>query len=53
MEEIEQDWIADKVKCLACGYEWVAVYPVGATVLECPTCGEMTPIHEEKEELAP
>lgn len=24
--------------CMACSHEWVAVAPVGSTLLECPNC---------------
>ena len=29
------------VACMACGKDWVAVWPVGVTALECPECGKM------------
>lgn len=28
-------------KCLACGYKWVAVAPVGVVELKCPECETM------------
>ena len=27
-------------QCVACRHEWVAVAPVGTTVMTCPSCGE-------------
>ena len=27
--------------CVACGKDFVSVFPAGVTVLECPACGEM------------
>lgn len=27
-----------KARCLACKHEWVAVAPVGAVWIECPSC---------------
>lgn len=36
----EERHCAGKAKCLACGYEWAAVCPVGRVdALECPGCG--------------
>lgn len=35
---IEQ-FCAGQAECLACGREWVAVWPLGADALECPSCG--------------
>lgn len=32
---------AGEAKCLACGYEWVAVAPTGTLQLECSECGLM------------
>lgn len=31
-------WESSKVKCDLCGATWIAVRPVGLTVLECPNC---------------
>lgn len=28
-----------EAKCLACGFEWIAVAEIGCTALECPKCG--------------
>lgn len=33
---------ADNALCLDCGKPWVAVAPVGAERLECPSCGTMS-----------
>jgi len=34
---------ADKVYCISCGRQWVAVAPVGTDAgLECPDCGKPT-----------
>ena len=30
--------ITGPAKCMACGYEYVAVSPVGVAVMECPEC---------------
>lgn len=27
-----------EAKCLACGYEWATVVPIGETLLTCPSC---------------
>lgn len=34
-----EQYCAGPAECLACGREWVAVWPLGADALECPTCG--------------
>lgn len=31
-------WKAGPANCVACGREWVAVWPLGADALECPSC---------------
>lgn len=31
-------WKAGPANCLNCGREWVAVWPLGADGLVCPTC---------------
>jgi len=33
---------AQYVACMKCAHDWVAVYPAGATNLECSKCGEMS-----------
>ena len=33
---------ASYVACMACGKDWVAVFPLTAKRLECPECGSMT-----------
>lgn len=33
--------IADEMQCKNCFKSWVAVYPEGTKVFECPGCGEM------------
>ncbi len=33
-----QPHISGDAKCLACGYEWMAVAPIGTIELECPEC---------------
>lgn len=44
------DWIGNliylvaPVECVVCGYEWVAVFPVEATALECKGCGYMNAV---------
>lgn len=32
------------MKCKHCGYEWIAVYPLGTSRFECPRCGGFTPL---------
>ena len=32
---------AQYVVCMSCGYDWVAVFPVGVTKLECSDCGAL------------
>ena len=27
--------------CLSCKHEWIGVFPIGTTGLECPSCGLM------------
>ena len=34
-------WRHDEMDCVACGREWVAVFPREAQELECPGCGHM------------
>lgn len=31
--------LSGNARCLACDRRWIAVAPVGTTVLDCPTCG--------------
>lgn len=33
---------ASYVACMACGKDWVAVFPLTTKRLECPECGSMT-----------
>jgi len=32
---------AGRVRCRACGHEWVACAPFGTATFECPKCGRM------------
>ena len=34
----KETWLAGTARCDYCGREWVAVAPVDADRLECPTC---------------
>ena len=36
--EAETAHKASEAKCLDCGFEWVAIAPIGAKDLECPNC---------------
>lgn len=36
--EISEPHLSGKAKCLCCKHEWVAIAPVGNTILECPKC---------------
>jgi hypothetical protein len=40
-DEAVEAWVAAESCCDYCAYRWVAVYPVGCTQLECPSCGIM------------
>jgi hypothetical protein len=31
--------LSGNAACLACKHTWVAVVPVGTTILDCPACG--------------
>lgn len=35
----EENWLSGMAHCIRCGYEWVAVAPVGSIWLYCPGCG--------------
>ncbi len=41
LPEDREPWTDDKVKCLGCGYRWIAVRMLASDVesLECPECG--------------
>lgn len=41
-DEYTGPWTAAMVKCLACGYEQVSVYPADLELVQCGKCGEMT-----------
>ena len=45
-EEEKQVWIAAKVKCDLCNYEWIAVYHKDSEKLECKNCGNMPHFEE-------
>lgn len=38
---------AGQAECLTCGRHWVAVWPLGAEPLECPSCGSTDTIREQ------
>lgn len=31
-------WCYGMAECIMCGHEWIAVWPLGAEALECPSC---------------
>lgn len=35
-------WQHATAVCAQCFYRWQAVFPIDATVLECPQCGHLT-----------
>lgn len=35
---IYEQWCAMPSECLDCGHEWIAVFPLAASDLECPEC---------------
>lgn len=40
----KERWATARVKCMACGYRWQAVFPVvplDDVELECPSCSSM------------
>ena len=58
LDDHRKIWRTDAAGCAACGYEWQAVYPIGAedVGLECPSCGSglgnVLP-NEYKNEMSP
>lgn len=42
-------WLHGRAECGACGHQWVAVWPLGADLLECPKCGSDS---TDREQLA-
>jgi hypothetical protein len=50
--ELIEQWCCGNVECFDCGKTWVAVWPLGADMLECPNCGGTNTdrtIEEERE----
>lgn len=37
--EGEHPWHSVYITCLICSHDWVAIFPDGATRLDCPACG--------------
>jgi len=37
-------WQSCQARCAICSHEWVAVFPIEATELECPHCSYVTPL---------
>lgn len=37
----EVQWTTTLVLCTLCTHQWVAVYPAGTALLECPHCHYM------------
>ena len=42
MEEEEESWLTEEVRCDLCSYEWWAVYHIDCDRLECNRCGNMS-----------
>ena len=42
LEDNEEGWLAEQIKCDLCGYESTAVYHESSDRLECSNCGNMT-----------
>ena len=38
---MEDRHTTSEMGCDFCGHDWVAVYPTGTVLLECPRCSEM------------
>jgi hypothetical protein len=38
--------LAGRARCIACGHEWQAVGRIGASWLECPSCGTMKGLYK-------
>ncbi len=49
MSETRGPWFHEKVVCLACDHQWVAVYSDPPDFFECPECGEMEGVSEDDE----
>ena len=43
-------WCTEPSECLDCGHKWVAVYPLGAAILECPKCNSTDTVRGEDDE---
>lgn len=39
-------WLHGPAECLACGKEWMAVWPIGCADLECPGCGSTDTVRD-------
>ena len=37
-------WLTLPMCCVWCRHEWRAVFPLWTAALECPDCGEFTPV---------
>ena len=46
--DITPYWCHGMCECLACGYKWMGVWPVGADDLICKSCGSTDTVREEK-----
>ena len=38
---VPEFWANGAAECLSCGWQWVAVWPIGADPLECKQCGSV------------
>ena len=48
VEVAERDeWRAERALCVRCEYRWMAVFPDGLTILECPLCGVMAGVPDD------
>lgn len=43
---IGDEQLAGVAECLACGTEWLAVWPTGAAALHCPDCESVDTVRE-------
>jgi len=46
-QEVDAGWRTGPCECLACGWCWVGVWPLGADPLECKQCGSNDTVREE------
>lgn len=35
-------WMESEIKCDVCGHDWTALHVIGAKMLQCPNCKQMS-----------